>query len=89
VTLSHEHRAGEIPFVDYAGQTVEITNRLTEEIRKAQIFVAVGGGSDYICAEPAPSPFQPAEVICLRFFCANPIISGSTLFQVGNKITAS
>ena len=46
--MRHEHRAGEKLFVDYAGQTVAITDRLTGEIRKAQIFVAVLGASNYI-----------------------------------------
>jgi len=51
VTMRHEHRAGEKLFVDYAGQTVAITDRLTGEIRKAQIFVAVLGASNYTYAE--------------------------------------
>ena len=48
VTMRHDHRAGEKLFIDYAGQTVEITDRLTGEIRKAQIFVAVLGASNYL-----------------------------------------
>ncbi len=51
VTMRHEHRAGEKLFVDYAGQTIGITDRLTGEIRKAQIFVAVLGASNYTYAE--------------------------------------
>ena len=51
VTMRHEHRAGEKLFVDYAGQTVGIVDRLTGEIRKAQIFVAVLGASNYTYAE--------------------------------------
>lgn len=51
LTMRHEHHAGEKLFVDYAGQTVEITDRLTGEIRKAQIFVAVLGASNYTYAE--------------------------------------
>ena len=48
MTMRHDHRAGEKLFIDYAGQTVEITDRLTGEIRKAQIFVAVLGASNYL-----------------------------------------
>jgi len=51
VTMRHEHRAGEKLFVDYAGQTIGVTDRLTGEIRKAQIFVAVLGASNYTYAE--------------------------------------
>ena len=56
VTMRHEHRAGEKLFVDYAGQTVNIIDRLTGEIRKAQIFVAVLGASNYTYAGSHPEP---------------------------------
>ena len=45
VVMRQEHRAGERLFVDYAGQTVDIVDRQTGEIRTAQIFVAVQGAS--------------------------------------------
>lgn len=45
------HPAGEKLFVDYAGQTVPITDPLTGEIVTAQIFVAVLGCSNYTFAE--------------------------------------
>ena len=51
VTMRHDHRAGEKLFVDYAGQTIGIVDRLSGEIRKAQIFVAVLGASNYTYAE--------------------------------------
>jgi transposase len=51
VVMRHEHRAGEKLFVDYAGQTVNVINRETGEIHKAQIFVAVLGASNYTYAE--------------------------------------
>lgn len=51
VTMRHDHRAGEKLFVDYVGQTVDIVDRLSGEIRKAQIFVAVLGASNYTYAE--------------------------------------
>ena len=41
VVLRHEHRAGEKTFVDYAGQTVPVTDPKTGEVRQAQVFVAV------------------------------------------------
>jgi len=55
VTMRHEHLAGEKLFVDYAGQTIGITDRLTGEIHKAQIFVAVLGASNYTYAEATMS----------------------------------
>lgn len=45
------HRAGEKMFVDYAGQTVGITDRRTGEVRPTEIFVAVLGASNYTFAE--------------------------------------
>ena len=49
--MRQEHRAGEKMFVDYAGQTVDIYDRLTNDTRQAQIFVAVLGASNYTYAE--------------------------------------
>lgn len=51
LVLRTEHAPGEKLFVDYAGQTVPITDRHTGEIREAQIFVAVLGCSNYTYAE--------------------------------------
>ncbi len=51
VVMRQEHRAGEKLFVDYAGQTVEVVDRRTGEIREAQIFVALLGASSYTYAE--------------------------------------
>lgn len=51
VVMRQIHRAGEKTFVDYAGQTVEVVDRTTGEVREAQIFVAVLGASSYTYAE--------------------------------------
>jgi transposase len=45
------HRAGEKLFIDYSGDTVAIIQIDTGEIRRAQIFVAVMGASNYVYAE--------------------------------------
>ena len=49
--LRQVYRAGEKLFVDYAGQTMEITDPETGEIHEAQIFVATLGASNYTFAE--------------------------------------
>ncbi len=49
--LHQEYRAGEKLFVDYAGQTMEITDSETGEIHPTQIFVATLGASNYTFAE--------------------------------------
>jgi len=51
VVMRQSHRAGEKLFVDYAGQTAEVVDRTTGEIREAQIFVAVLGASSYTYSE--------------------------------------
>ncbi|NEV60323.1 IS21 family transposase [Thiorhodococcus minor] len=51
VVMRQTHRAGEKLFVDYAGQTVEVIDRSSGEVRTAQIFVAVLGASNYTYAE--------------------------------------
>ena len=52
VTMRQTHLGGEKLFVDYAGDTVPvIVNRLTGEMRPAQIFVAVMGASNFTYAE--------------------------------------
>ena len=50
-TMRQVHPAGERLFVDYAGQTVELVDPATGEIRQAQVFVAVLGASSYTYAE--------------------------------------
>ena len=52
VTMRQAHAGGDKLFVDYAGDTVPvIVDRLTGQIRAAQIFVAVLGASNFTYAE--------------------------------------
>ncbi len=55
-TMRQAHPAGERLFVDYAGQTVEIVDGRTGEVRAAQVFVAVLGASSYTYAEATWTP---------------------------------
>jgi transposase len=50
-SMHQRHIAGEKLFIDYSGPTVDVINQATGEIRTAQIFVAVLGGSSYTYAE--------------------------------------
>ena len=50
-SMRQEHRAGEKFFVDYSGQTVPIVDPATGEVREAQMFVGVMGGSNQTYAE--------------------------------------
>lgn len=60
--LRQEYRAGEKLFVDYAGQTMEITESESGEIRQAQIFVATLGASNYTFAEATSSQDLPSWI---------------------------
>jgi len=51
ISMRQTHRYGEKCFVDYTGDTVTIIDQFTGELRKAQVFVAVLGGSNYTYAE--------------------------------------
>lgn len=58
-TMRQRHIAGEKLFVDYAGQTVEIVDAMTGEIRQAQVFVAALGASSCTFAEATWSQQLP------------------------------
>ena len=51
LSMRQHHNAGEKLFVDYCGPTIPIVNPKTGECRKAQVFVAVMGASNYTYAE--------------------------------------
>lgn len=76
--MRFEHRAGEKCFVDYAGHTVDVIERLTGEIRSAQILVAVLGCSNYTYAEATFTQSLPdwlgAHVRALEFFGGAPSV---------------
>jgi len=50
-TMRQTHVAGDKLFVDYAGQTAAVIDPLTGEVRRAQVFVAALGASNYTYAE--------------------------------------
>ena len=54
-----DHKGGEKLFVDYAGDTIPITNPETGEVSQAQVFVAVQGASSYTYAEAQISQQMP------------------------------
>lgn len=78
LVLRQEHRAGEKLFVDYAGQTVPVTDRDTSELRCASIFVGVLGASNYTYAEATWSQELPewigSHVRCFEFLGGVPEI---------------
>ncbi|MBT7483336.1 IS21 family transposase [Candidatus Peregrinibacteria bacterium] len=72
LSMRQSHKAGEKMFVDYSGQTAQVTDPKTGEIKNAQIFVAVLGASNYTYAEASWSQKLPdfiaSHVNAFRFF---------------------
>lgn len=58
-TMRLTHIAGEKTFIDFSGLTVPWTNRHTGEIKKAEIFVAILGASNYTFAYALESQSLP------------------------------
>ena len=51
VSMRQTYKAGEKMFVDYAGQTVPVSERHTGRVQEAQIFIAALGASNYTYSE--------------------------------------
>ena len=67
-TMRQTHAGGERLFVDYAGDGVPVViDRLTGEIRKAQIFVAVLGASSFTFARASWTLFPRTRCNWHRF----------------------
>lgn len=75
-SMRQHHKAGEKLFVDYCGPTVAIVDARTGEIKRAQIFVAVMGSSNYTYAEAtwsqSLSDWLGSHVRALSFFGGAP-----------------
>jgi len=63
-TMRQTHPAGERLFVDYAGQTVDVIDGATGEVRAAQVFVAALGASNYTYAEARWTQALPDWIGC-------------------------
>ena len=78
VSLRQEHRAGEKLFVDYAGDTIPITDPTTGTVTPGHLFVAVLGCSNYTYAEVTPTEQLPewigAHVRALEFIRGVPLV---------------
>ncbi len=78
VSLRQTYRAGEKLFVDYAGQTMTITDPLSGATRDAYLFVAALGASNYTYVEASLAQDLPSwissHVRALQFFGGVPEI---------------
>ena len=86
-TMRQYHFAGERAFVDYAGDTLEVIDGLTGEIRQAQIFVGVLGASNYTFAEATWTQQLPdwiaSHVRMLEYFGGAPGLLVSDNLKAG------
>lgn len=78
LSMRQEHKLGEKCFVDFAGDTIPITNQYTREIKKAQIFVCTLGASNYTfaCAvhTQSLSDWIDCHIKAFEYFCGVPEI---------------
>ncbi len=72
ITMRQIHKAGDKMFVDYSGLTMDIIDRFTGEVKKAEIFVACLGASGYSFAEAGRSQkkasFIRSHINAFKFF---------------------
>ena len=72
VSMRQIHKAGEKMFIDYSGLQGEITDRITGEKRKVEIFVAALGSSGYTYAEASENQklesFLDSHVNAFEFY---------------------
>lgn len=72
LSMRQVHRVGEKTFIDYSGDTAQVTDPKTGEGRKAEIFVAVLGASSLTYAEATWSQTLPdwtaSHVRAMAFF---------------------
>jgi transposase len=68
-TMRQAHRAAEKMFVDYAGMTMGVYDQSSQEMREAQIFIAVLGASNYTYAQATWTQSLPdwIEAHCRAF----------------------
>lgn len=64
LSMRQRHKAGEKVFVDWAGQTMPLTDPTTGEVSQAQIFVAALGFSNYLYVEATPSQEKQYWLSC-------------------------
>lgn len=76
--MRQTHQFGRMAFVDYAGDTVPILDPATGEVRAAQVFLGVLGGSSYTFAEGCWSQDSPSwltsHVNMMAYFGGSPKI---------------
>ncbi|MGB2906057.1 MAG: IS21 family transposase [Candidatus Aminicenantaceae bacterium] len=75
-TMRVVHKAGEKLFVDFAGLTMAYTDPSNGEVKKAYVFVATWGASNYTYAEAFPcqtlTSWISGHIHAFEYFCGVP-----------------
>lgn len=78
LSMRQVHRAGEKVFIDYSGKKPHIVDKLTGELCKVELFVAVLGASNYTFAEVTRSQklgdFVASTIRALEYFGGVPLV---------------
>lgn len=78
ISMRQSYKAGEKLFIDYAGTTLPIVNKVTGEVTNAQFFVATLGASNYTYAEvtwtQGTKDFISSHINTFEFFGGTPEI---------------
>ena len=59
ISMRQQHKAGDKTFIDYSGMTMDIIDPDANEIRKAEVFIGVLGGSNLTYAEATWTQTMP------------------------------
>ncbi len=81
-TMRQSHAAGEKVFVDFAGDTIDIVDPATGEVRPMKLFVAAMGASNYTSRRRGPanrSPTGSAPMSIFAFLGGVPSSSSATI----------
>lgn len=85
--LKDLHVGGEMLYLDFAGDPMELVDRETAEVTKVQVFVAVLPASDYAFAMAVPS--QRTEDFCYAVDCCLQAIGGVPRQLVPDNLKAA
>ena len=86
-SMRQTYAPGECMFVDYSGLTFPISDMLTGNISKAQIFIAVLGASGYTFVHASPS--QKKEHFILSHTLAFSFFEGVPVFVVPDNLKSA
>ena len=86
-SMRQTHAAGEKVFVDFAGDTIDVIDPATGEVRPMKLFVAAMGASNYIFAQARRSERSPTG--SARMSISSAFLGGAPKFVVCDNLKAA